>query len=290
MLKGISPLLNAEVLYALRAMGHGDDLIVCDTNFPADSIARQTQLGELLRIDNVTAGEAVAAILSVYPLDRARFPVKCLVWDPPFNTAYSYDVYDDRRAASAYVAWIEAVMATIEPLLVPKAAVWVMQGDEYVSETDVVLKAMTDPDGRPLLQWRNKIPHWYSFGQHGEHKFVRSHVTWLYYVEAARDEPDATRRPALRMGPGLDSRQRTCALRSAGACRARLDRGDHGRHGCVLHAGRDNGLFIPRVWRERDTGRRGRPADHPRCAARRIHHQLAPATGVLKALRATGRR
>ena len=69
MLKGISPLLNAEVLYALRAMGHGDDLIVCDTNFPADSIARQTRLGELLRIDNVTAGEAVKAILSVYPLD-----------------------------------------------------------------------------------------------------------------------------------------------------------------------------------------------------------------------------
>ena len=69
MLKGISPLLNAEVLYALRAMGHGDDLIVCDTNFPADSLARETALGELLRIDNVTAGEAVKAILSVYPLD-----------------------------------------------------------------------------------------------------------------------------------------------------------------------------------------------------------------------------
>ncbi len=69
MLKGISPLLNADVLYALRAMGHGDDLIICDTNFPADSIARQTRLGKLLRIDNVTAGEAAAAILSVYPLD-----------------------------------------------------------------------------------------------------------------------------------------------------------------------------------------------------------------------------
>ncbi|MGD9913062.1 MAG: RbsD/FucU family protein [Rhizobiaceae bacterium] len=69
MLKGISPLLNADVLYALRAMGHGDDLIVCDTNFPADSIARETAFGELLRIDNVTAGEAVKAILSVYPLD-----------------------------------------------------------------------------------------------------------------------------------------------------------------------------------------------------------------------------
>jgi L-fucose mutarotase len=69
MLKGISPLLNADVLYALRAMGHGDDLIIADTNFPADSIARQTRLGKLLRIDNVTAGEAAAAILSVYPLD-----------------------------------------------------------------------------------------------------------------------------------------------------------------------------------------------------------------------------
>ncbi|MFW8696107.1 RbsD/FucU domain-containing protein, partial [Mesorhizobium japonicum] len=42
MLKGISPLLNADVLQALRAMGHGDDLIIADTNFPSDSVARQT--------------------------------------------------------------------------------------------------------------------------------------------------------------------------------------------------------------------------------------------------------
>ncbi len=69
MLKGISPLLNADVLYALRAMGHGDRLIVADANFPSDAIARQTRLGRLLRIDNVTAAEAVAAILSVMPLD-----------------------------------------------------------------------------------------------------------------------------------------------------------------------------------------------------------------------------
>ena len=69
MLKGINPLLNADVLYALRAMGHGDRLVVCDTNFPADSIARQSALGRLLRIDNVTAAKAVEAILSVMPLD-----------------------------------------------------------------------------------------------------------------------------------------------------------------------------------------------------------------------------
>ena len=69
MLKGLNPMLNADVLFALRAMGHGDDLIVADTNFPSDSIAHQTVLGTLLRMDNTTAAKAVEAILSVFPLD-----------------------------------------------------------------------------------------------------------------------------------------------------------------------------------------------------------------------------
>lgn len=69
MLKGIDPRLNAEVLHALRAMGHGDVLILCDTNFPADSVARATVTGKLLRMDNLTSAEAAQAVLSVYPLD-----------------------------------------------------------------------------------------------------------------------------------------------------------------------------------------------------------------------------
>ena len=69
MLKGIDPILNADVLFALRAMGHGDDLIIADTNFPSDSVARQTRLGRLLRLDNVTAARAARAVLSLYPLD-----------------------------------------------------------------------------------------------------------------------------------------------------------------------------------------------------------------------------
>ena len=69
MLKGLDPRLNAEVLACLRAMGHGDVLIISDTNFPADSIARQTTLGHLLRMENLTAGQAVEAVLSVLPLD-----------------------------------------------------------------------------------------------------------------------------------------------------------------------------------------------------------------------------
>ncbi|MGE0007191.1 MAG: RbsD/FucU family protein [Parvibaculaceae bacterium] len=69
MLKSIDPALNADVLFALRAMGHGDDIVICDTNFPADSVARRTVLGRLLRIDNVTAARAARAVLSVMPLD-----------------------------------------------------------------------------------------------------------------------------------------------------------------------------------------------------------------------------
>jgi L-fucose mutarotase len=71
MLKNLHPLLNADVLYALRAMGHGDELVLCDANFPADSVARQTVLGKVLRIDGVGTTEAARAILSVLPLDNA---------------------------------------------------------------------------------------------------------------------------------------------------------------------------------------------------------------------------
>lgn len=69
MLKRIDNRLNADVLYALRAMGHGDTLVIADTNFPADSIARQTVLGDLLRMENLTCGQAAEAVLSLLPLD-----------------------------------------------------------------------------------------------------------------------------------------------------------------------------------------------------------------------------
>ena len=69
MLKGIDPLLNADILYVLESMGHGDDLVICDTNFPADSVAQQTTHGQLLRMNGVSAPRAARAVLSVLPLD-----------------------------------------------------------------------------------------------------------------------------------------------------------------------------------------------------------------------------
>ena len=69
MLRNFDNRLNADVIRALRAMGHGDDLVICDTNFPADSVARQTVIGKVLRMDNLSAGEVAEAVLSVFPLD-----------------------------------------------------------------------------------------------------------------------------------------------------------------------------------------------------------------------------
>ncbi|MFK7792592.1 MAG: RbsD/FucU family protein [Devosiaceae bacterium] len=69
MLKGIDPRLNADVLHALRGMGHSDTVVLTDTNFPAESVARYSVLGKLLRMDNISTTHAAQAILSVLPLD-----------------------------------------------------------------------------------------------------------------------------------------------------------------------------------------------------------------------------
>jgi L-fucose mutarotase len=68
MLKTIHPLLNADVLYALRQMGHGNDLIIADTNFPSEAVSLETTFGRILRID-ADAPTVVRAVLSQFPLD-----------------------------------------------------------------------------------------------------------------------------------------------------------------------------------------------------------------------------
>jgi L-fucose mutarotase len=69
MLKGLDPVLTAELLWILAAMGHGDDLALVDANHPAETIARATTSGKLLRLPGLTMARAARAILSVLPLD-----------------------------------------------------------------------------------------------------------------------------------------------------------------------------------------------------------------------------
>jgi L-fucose mutarotase len=69
MLKLIDTALGADVLHALASMGHGDELVICDANFPAESVATETTLGHLLRMENIAAPRALKAVLTLFPLD-----------------------------------------------------------------------------------------------------------------------------------------------------------------------------------------------------------------------------
>ena len=70
MLTGIDPLLHADLLHALRSMGHTDTIVISDGNFPATNIAQR-----LLRVDGADAPRVLRAILSVMPVDAGPTPV-----------------------------------------------------------------------------------------------------------------------------------------------------------------------------------------------------------------------
>ncbi len=65
MLKGISPLLTGDLLKALCDMGHGNQIIIADANFPAEALAKR-----VVRIPGVDADAVLEAILPLFPLDE----------------------------------------------------------------------------------------------------------------------------------------------------------------------------------------------------------------------------
>lgn len=69
MLSGIHPLLNGELLLALDQMGHGDDVVVSDANFPAHGLGLP-----VVDLPGVSAPSVVAAIRTVFPLDTFEGP------------------------------------------------------------------------------------------------------------------------------------------------------------------------------------------------------------------------
>jgi L-fucose mutarotase len=69
MLKGIDPVLSADLLWVLAAMGHGDDLALVDANHPAETIASHTASKRLVRLPGLTMERAARAILTLLPLD-----------------------------------------------------------------------------------------------------------------------------------------------------------------------------------------------------------------------------
>jgi L-fucose mutarotase len=64
MLKNLDPLLTPDLLQVLRAMGHGDEIVLVDANYPAESAGP-----EVVRLDGIEATRVLDAVLSVMPLD-----------------------------------------------------------------------------------------------------------------------------------------------------------------------------------------------------------------------------
>lgn len=66
MLKGISPLISPELLKALAQMGHGDELVIADGNFPCHSVGKNSIV---VRADGHGVPEILDAVLNLIPLD-----------------------------------------------------------------------------------------------------------------------------------------------------------------------------------------------------------------------------
>ena len=113
MLRNLDPILNRDVLYVLASMGHGDELVITDMNFPSDSVAAETTYGELITINADTAARAARAILSVMPLDSfVDHPARLMEIDgkPMLRNAVAKEVQKEIDAAEGR-AW---PMGTIE--------------------------------------------------------------------------------------------------------------------------------------------------------------------------------
>lgn len=94
MLKGLSPLLTPALLHVLASMGHGDEVVLADANFPAASHARR-----LVPLHGVDAPAALDAVLSVLPLD-----------DFVAHSALTMQVVGDAQAVPAVVRAFDAML------------------------------------------------------------------------------------------------------------------------------------------------------------------------------------
>jgi L-fucose mutarotase len=95
MLIGIDPLLGPDLLHALCAMGHGDEIAIVDANFPAVSIGAR-----VIELRGANSPAVLNAVLSVFPLDTLVVPA-----------VLTMEVVGDAVAVPPPVAEFAAVMS-----------------------------------------------------------------------------------------------------------------------------------------------------------------------------------
>ena len=91
MLKGISPVISPDLIKILMEMGHGDELVIADGNFPAASVARR-----LVRADGLGCAVLLDAVLQLLPLDQyVDRPVALMAIAP--GDPYQPVIWDEYR-------------------------------------------------------------------------------------------------------------------------------------------------------------------------------------------------
>jgi DNA modification methylase len=147
--------------------------------------------------DDVIAGDCLK-VLAGLPAGSADL----VFADPPFNIGYDYDVYDDSRAKTEYLAWTDRWLKEATRVLSPTGAMFVAIGDEFAAEHKVRLDALG-------LTLRNWIVWHYTFGVNCSKKFNRSHAHIFYYVRDPKRytfNPVDIRVPSARMTTYADRR------------------------------------------------------------------------------------
>ena len=95
MLKGVPALLVPDLLHALAAMGHGDEIAIVDANFPAVSVGRR-----VIELRGARSAEVLDAVLAVFPVDTVAVPA-----------ALTMEVIGDPAAVPEPVAEFAAAMS-----------------------------------------------------------------------------------------------------------------------------------------------------------------------------------
>lgn len=94
MLRNIPAILSPDLLHSLSAMGHGDEIVIADANFPGTSVGNRCY-----RLDGILATDVLRAILTVMPLDS-------FVTDP----AIVMQVVDDPNAVPPVVEAFQEII------------------------------------------------------------------------------------------------------------------------------------------------------------------------------------
>jgi L-fucose mutarotase len=141
MLKLVSPVISPELIKILMEMGHGDELVIADGNFPSASLARR-----LVRADGLGCLVLLDAILSLFPLDQyvekpvalmavvPGDPYQPVIWDEyhkiiqkhetaftDFDYVERFDFYE--RARKAYTVLATSEMALYANIILKKGVI-----------------------------------------------------------------------------------------------------------------------------------------------------------------------